>query len=179
MLYTGKGDKGTTKLFDTPAGVRMPKTDVVFDALGTLDELNSAIGYAKTIIGKNNPKSTDTLEDVQENLFTIQASLAGADKKITGAHVKSLEERIAEIERTLPPINSFIISGGTPAGGFLDFCRTISRRCEREILKLPTAQKDKLSSDALTYLNRLSSLLYAEARNLNNQSGLIEKGPSY
>ena len=188
MLYTKKGDNGTTKLFDCPRGVRMSKASLVFETMGTIDELNSSIGYAKVLckkynltLGTKNGRAPygEILEIFQQNLFCIQAELGGSGGCISEKQILFLEEVIYEVETLLPPLNSFIIPGGGEAGAYLDVARTIARRAERECVVLREKKERKISSASLTFLNRLSSALYALARFANYQEGHTERNPDY
>lgn len=188
MLYTKKGDGGTTKLFDCPQGVRVSKSDFAFEVLGTLDEINSSLGYAKVLAEKGGISITfqgkvttyvEILEKLQENLFSIQGEVAGADTHIKMESVTFEEEVIAEIERHLTPITSFIISGGTELGAYLDVCRTIARKSERYLVTLKEKNERKINEESMIFMNRLSSILYALARYANQKSNVVEKGPSY
>ncbi|MEO8638150.1 MAG: cob(I)yrinic acid a,c-diamide adenosyltransferase [Candidatus Taylorbacteria bacterium] len=188
MLYTRKGDKGTTRLFDCPNGMRMSKSEIVFEALGTLDELNSSIGYAKALSKKGSTTvSIETkkvsyeaiLEKLQQNLFCIQAELAGAKTSLTKEHITFLEQVIYEIETVLPPITSFKIAGGGDTGAYLDITRTIARRAERLVVTVRDKKGNKVSDLSIQFLNRLSSVLYALARFANYQEGYREAGPHY
>ena len=188
MLYTGKGDGGTTKLFDSPQGKRLSKSTFIFEALGTLDELNSSLGYAKTLSKKSNGvlavgtqkvSYEEILETFQQNLFCIQAELGGGDMRPTKDHILYLEKVIREIEALLPSIKSFIVPGGGETGAYLDIGRTIARRAERHLVSLQDAKERIISDESLAYLNRLSSALYALARFANYQEKYSEKKPNY
>ena len=188
MLYTRKGDKGTTKLFDCPQGIRLSKSEVIFEALGTLDELNSSIGYAKVLSKKvNDTVYIDTkkvsyeviLEKLQQNLFCIQAELAGSKITLTQEHIVYLEQVIFEIESVLPPITTFKIAGGGDTGAYLDITRTIARRTERSVVSVRDKKGHKVSDLSIQFLNRLSSVLYALARFANYQEGYTEGKPNY
>lgn len=188
MLYTKKGDGGTTKLFDCPPGVRISKSARIFEVLGTVDELNSHTGHAKALcekerlalqVGKGEIQYTDILQRVQEHLFIIQAMLAGSKINIKKEHIDYLENIIYEVETLIPPITSFVLPGGTPAGSYLDVLRTIARRVERGLVSLRDSQEKEIEQNTLTYTNRLSSLFYALARLTNYQSGYAEKAPGY
>ena len=188
MLYTRKGDKGTTKLFDCPQGTRMSKSAVTFEALGTLDELNSSLGYAKVLAARTGASVlmdgekhlyTALIGRIQNMLFTTQAELAGAQKQVTEADVLFEEQIVAEVEKDLPPITSFIVSGGGETGAYLDVCRTIARRAERGVIEAMETDKRVVSDETLKFLNRLSSVLYALARYANHQEGFTERAPEY
>ena len=196
MLYTKKGDNGTTKLLNCPSGTRVSKSFFVFEVLGTLDELNSSLGYAKALSRKY--KLSVFMKDrrmfyeeiiniFQQNLFCIQAELGGSLIHASQEHVLFLEEVLYEIETLLPPVKSFIIPGGGEAGAYLDIVRTIARRAERGMVMLKDKKYDhqlidrekEINTTSLIFLNRLSSALYALARFANYQEGYTEKKPEY
>lgn len=174
MLYTGKGDGGTTKLFNSTE--RIPKSAPEVEALGTLDELNSWIGYCRA--GASAELASE-LETVQQNLFIVQAELAGAPKALEEGKLTALSERINQIETQLPPIESFFLPGGSELAASLDYARTIARRAERAVVRARGSETNKISAPALAYLNRLSSLCYALSRLENHKSGIKEQPPTY
>ncbi len=187
MLYTKKGDSGTTKLFSTPSGVRIKKSDPVFAALGGLDELNSSLGFAKALSQRSgdflylNGAHTSyarIIERLQNALFSVQAEIAGSDKRLVQQEVDFAELVIAEVETLLPPVTSFVVPGGSETGAYLDVVRTTARHAERSIVKL--LDTDRVPSDiALQFINRLSSVAYALARFANYQEGYSERRPLY
>ena len=176
MLYTRKGDGGTSGSFGTKE--RRAKTDPLFEALGSLDEANSLLGICKSKVRKVH-KVYKILEQIQQDLFIIQAEVAGADKHITEEKVKWLEEKVDAIEKTLPPITTFFVSGATEAGAWLDYARAVARRTEREVLRSLGEVGPHLPDNTRAYLNRLSSLLYALARQENQRRGKMEQSPKY
>lgn len=182
-LFTGKGDRGTTKTF--ACDQRRSKNSAVSEALGTVDELNAYLGFVKIkaksfenneIIGK---KFEQILDEVQQNLFIIQAELAGAEMKIAEEKVKVLEYIVNTAEKEMPPITSFFVSGGTELAATFDFARTIARRAERRVVGAHDIKDPEMSQYSLAYLNRLSSLLYALARLTNHRAGVLEEKPEY
>ena len=175
MLYTRKGDNGKTQIFGCDQ--KLSKSSVVAEALGTLDEVNSFLGLIKSRI--SDKKLKEITNQIQENLFTIQAEVAGADKKITEEKILAAEKIIDMIEKELPPIKTFFISGATEVSAMLDFARTLARRAERRVIEVEEEKYEKISSAALAYLNRLSSLLYALARQSAHKSGIKESAPDY
>jgi cob(I)alamin adenosyltransferase len=188
MLYTRKGDKGTTKLFDCPQGTRLSKSEYVFEVLGMLDELNSSLGYARALanqadlfVGIKNKKIPygEILFNLQQNLFCIQAEVGGSKMHTKKEHILFLEEVIYEIETLLPPIHSFIVPGEGLVGAYLDVARTMARRAERGLVILKDQKERSINDLSLEYLNRLSSVLYALARFANYQDGCVEKKPDY
>lgn len=174
MLYTRKGDGGSTALFGSKK--RISKNTNIIEALGELDELNSLLGVCRAK-SKLNKKIAAIVEDIQQNLFIIQAELAGAPKKISKEKIKKMEKTINEIEKKLPKITSFLIPGATENGAYLDFARAVSRRTERRVLT--ASRKNLPSKESRIYLNRLSSLLYALARYTAVISRKKEKKPTY
>jgi len=182
MLYTGRGDDGTTKTFGHDQ--RISKSSAIAEALGSMDEINSFLGICKIKSFEKNltvgdKKIGDIVHDIQQTLFIVQAGLAGADKKVGEEKVVELEAIINDIEKILPPIKTFFISGGTELGASFDFARTIARRAERRVVQVSKEGTQTVDPNTLKYLNRLSSILYALARLCNHLSGITEESPSY
>lgn len=197
MLYTRKGDNGTTKTFGCDQ--RISKSSAIAEALGSMDEINSFLGLVKVkatgvvfTLAEEEIKLSETIDRIQQDLFIIQAELAGADKTIVEEKVKWLESIIDGIERMLPPIKTFFVSGGTELASLCDIARTIARRAERRVVGVAEEQKSlaeisapesvpikTLSPQTLAYLNRLSSVLYAFARASNHVAGIVEEAPRY
>ena len=174
MLYTRKGDGGTTKTLHCDQ--RLSKSSAIAEALGAVDELNSLLGLVKV----KYPDQAELILGVQQNLFIVQAELAGAEgKTIILEKVLELEKIIDGIEKELPPIKSFFISGGTELAALIDWSRTVARRAERRVVKAKEEKLVEIGEFSLAYLNRLSSLLYALARLVNHKSGIKEEPPSY
>src|SRR3989344_7447707 len=176
IFYTGKGDKGKSYV----GKKSVSKTCLEIEALGQLDELNSMLGVLKSQkISKGLKK---ILHETQESLFTIQSHVAAImlDSKFKvpkfQVHkVREIEKIIDEIENKLPPLKKFIISGANQTSAWLDLLRAKSRNVERSVLKIKKIER--LSQDIESYLNRLSSLFFALARQeAKNQK---EKNPSY
>jgi cob(I)alamin adenosyltransferase len=170
--YTKTGDKGETSLF---GGKRVPKDDPRIEAYGTVDELNSVIGAARSF---NENKILDlVLSEIQNQLFVLGADLATpsdvkspAMKRMTVKDYISLEGLIDDFESKLGSLNSFILPAGTKAASFLHNARTVCRRAER--LVVPLKKKEEASEEALIFLNRLSDLLFVLARYANKISGV-------
>lgn len=191
MLYTRKGDDGTTKTFEAGPGERMSKGSLRAETLGALDEVNSFLGLCKVEAKKWNYKledgsrrtKTTTLHDIvhdlQEGLFLVQAEVAGSDKNIPKSRVSRIEKWTNAMEEEMPPIKSFFISGGMELAARFDVARTLARRAERISVRLHESGERKLKKHTRSYLNRLSSVLYALARYSNHSFGASEKPPSY
>lgn len=188
MLYTRKGDKGTTRTLRCDQ--RISKSDDIAEALGGLDECNSWVGICRGRVSelqlllppigreKEQPAAKALLQ-IQEALFVAQAELAGADKRLMRRHVRALERLTDAIELELPPIKSFFIPGATALGALFDIARTVARRAERRVVAAVDTSDISLSAYTLQYINRLSSALYALARLANHRSGIKEQAPSY
>jgi len=181
MLYTDTGDDGTTKLFHCDQQ-RISKSSEIPEALGALDELNAFLGFVK-VRAVAEPLIFDVLREAQETLFIIQAEIGGVERKIGANAVKDVEELIGKIEKEIPPITGFSISGGTELSALLDVARTLARRAERRLVavkdKMDKSDLSKISSETLAYMNRLSSLLFALARLANHLAGISEELPHY
>ena len=176
MLYTGAGDDGKTKAFGCDQQ-RISKSSELPEALGALDELNACLGFVKVRAGEG--RIAGALRDAQEVLFIIQAGVAGADKRV-GAHaLQQTEELIGSIEKEIPPIAGFSIAGGTELSALLDVARTLARRAERGLIALEEAGAADVPPETKSYMNRLSSLLFALARLANHQAGMAEETPRY
>lgn len=181
-LYTGKGDKGDTGLFG--CNQRISKSSAIAEALGSLDEINSFLGLVKVKAKDSRFKIQDSgfdeiLHDVQKNLFILQAEVAGTPMTIEESKVKEVEVIIAQVEKELPPIHSFFISGGTELTALFDVARTFVRRAERRVVGVSEEGERKVGEFTLAYMNRLSSLFYALARLTNHISGIVEQSPDY
>lgn len=207
MLYTRKGDSGTTKAFNSKPGQRISKSSCQTEALGALDELNSFAGFLKVrladvswevqvsptdtetmtttaVDSKQNSRDTskrpvEIIQWVQECLFIIQAEVAGADKKLEKSKVDRIEFIVDWIEKEMPPIKTFFISGGTELAVLFDISRTLARKAERRVIAGIDNGEVIVSSITLAFLNRLSSLFYALARLSNHKSGIKEVAPTY
>ncbi len=170
-IYTKTGDCGETSLF---GGQRVPKNHSRIDAYGTIDELNSVIGVVRT--NEPVPKIEMIMERIQSELFVLGADLATPPEKnnrvnrITGDYVDRLERDIDEMESSLQPLNSFILPGGSAGAAWLHMARTVCRRAERACLAC--RRSEKISDEAIAYLNRLSDLLFVAARYLNHSNGI-------
>jgi cob(I)alamin adenosyltransferase len=176
-IYTKTGDQGETSLVD---GKRVPKTHPRVEAYGTVDELNAIVGMSVSFLNQHSLQGLEELKSqllqIQNHLFNMGSHLACEKKelrerlpRIMEEHIHELEEHIDHMEETLPPLKNFILPGGSPAAAALHQARTVCRRAEREVLRLP--EKEALS---IQYLNRLSDYLFVAARFANLKAGLEE-----
>ena len=171
-IYTKTGDKGQTSLF---GGKRLPKNHIRIEAYGTVDELNSFIGLARSYIDNNQLNEIDhTLALIQNDLFDLGADLCIPDSdksdgslKIISSYVNNLEKEIDSLNKDLNPLKSFILPGGTKIAAYLHVARTIARRCEREMIELNQTEGESISDEAIQYINRLSDFLFVIARYAN------------
>lgn len=176
LFYTGKGDKGKSIV----GKKKIDKTSIELEALGDLDELNSLLGTIKHRVSNSFKR---IIENVQENLFIIQANVASfmfpkfKSPEFKQTKIKELEKLIDNFERKIKPAKKFIIPGSTEKSALLDYVRAVSRRAERNVLRY--SKKHYLNPDILTYFNRLSSLFFAMARMSNKLSDRKERYPQY
>lgn len=173
-MYTRTGDRGETGLF---SGERVRKNSLRVEAYGTVDELSSTIGYARSLAEDRD--ADEILEKIQRDLFLVGAELATRPKRgrprqlrVTEAMVRYLEKEIDRLDSELPSLSTFIVPSGVRAATALHVARTVARRAERRAVTL--AQKERLNPQLLAYLNRLSSLLFVLARIVNKRSGVEE-----
>lgn len=164
-IYTRTGDKGKTSLFD---GTRVLKSHARVDAYGTIDELNSSIGFAISQLSTLNSQLGKELEQIQHDLFAIGSVLAlphampvvGLDNRPV-----EFEKLIDSLTKKMPELKQFILPGGGKAGASLHICRTIARRAERRLVAL--MQDEEIDTNVVIYINRLSDLLFTMARFAN------------
>ena len=174
-IYTRTGDAGDTALF---GGGRVRKDDARVEAYGEVDELSATIGLAIVEAERIDGKASERLRLIQEDLFSIGAHLATpAIEGAAASHLPSLPaERIAEMEAwideadgSLPPLRNFILPGGTESAARLHLARAVCRRAERRVLTL--AAVAPVNGTIIVYLNRLSDLLFMQAREANTNAG--------
>lgn len=175
-IYTRTGDKGTTSLF---SGERVSKNHPFIEALGAVDEGNSSIGFALSLLPKQtNLEVTRTqLEIIQHALFDVGAALATPRtcnvnlklEKTSFGHeaVELLEKWIDVMDAQLPILKKFILPGGHPAGAALHISRSMIRQAERLVISL--YEQAEVEQTVLMYLNRLSDYLFMASRFINHQ----------
>ena len=173
-IYTRTGDDGTTAL---GTGERVAKYDLRVEAYGTVDETNAVIGLARLHTGDTDPALDAMLARIQNDLFDLGADLCFPDEtkdgsarlSVSDAQIVRLEAEIDEMNRSLQPLRSFVLPGGTPAASFLHLARTVSRRAERLIVALASRPDEPVSEPAIRYVNRLSDFLFVAARYANDK----------
>ncbi len=173
-IYTRTGDDGTTGL---ATGERVPKWSLRVAAYGTIDETNAALGLAALHAGDNGDLAAG-ISRVQNDLFDLGADLATPERegralgfealRISDRQVARLEAEIDRMNARIPPLDSFILPGGSALAAYLHLARTLSRRAERDIAQLAATQGEIVSGPALRYANRLSDWLFVAGRAAND-----------
>jgi cob(I)alamin adenosyltransferase len=171
-IATMRGDGGETGL---AGGIRVRKDDARVETYGTIDELISSLGFARSICA-DEPTRTRTKE-IQRELFKVGSAIATPpnSKKtppdITSAMVDALTADVHRIESMQGVLADWSIPGEDPSSAAYDIARTICRRAERHVVALRTNGVE-LQDNVLRYLNRLSDLLWLFGRFLEHQLGL-------
>lgn len=167
-IYTRTGDDGTTGLVD---GSRRAKFDARMQAIGAVDEANSAIGLAAVVASDTTARN---LQRIQNDLFDLGADLAtpGEDfapsemvLRMVPVQTEWLEGAIDALNEGLPPLTSFILPGGSESAARIHIARATVRRAERAAVELDNVEV--VNPQALAYLNRLSDYLFVLARATN------------
>lgn len=172
-IYTKTGDKGSTSLI---GGVRVPKNHIRIESYGTVDELNSYLGMVHDMA--NDARISEWIHEIQDRLFTIGSVLATNQEKevkmklpdVHEADVIFLEQKIDEMNETLPEMRSFILPGGNLASSTTHVARCVCRRAERICVGMQ--QEDEFVPELIVqYLNRLSDFLFVLARYIAHING--------
>jgi cob(I)alamin adenosyltransferase len=167
-IYTRTGDEGKTSLGD---GSRLPKFHLRVTAYGSIDEANSVIGVANLHV--NDADVHQLLQHIQNDLFDVGADLCRPERqrtdsqplRVTDEQVTWLETKIDHFNAGLAPLDSFVLPGGSAASAHLHHARTVTRRAERDVIRL--ASEEPVNPAVIRYINRLSDLLFVLARFLN------------
>lgn len=180
-IYTKTGDKGETSLY---GGTRVSKASARVESYGTIDELNSFIGFAKAEL--TDEGILHQLKKIQFDLFTVGSESATPTDKLTLANGKSrlslmiseteieeLEQWMDEFEAALEPLQYFILPGGGKGATSLHICRTVCRRAERSLVFLN--EHEEVRPELIKYLNRLSDYLFLLARYVSKIQGEPEE----
>ncbi|MDE2058846.1 MAG: cob(I)yrinic acid a,c-diamide adenosyltransferase [candidate division NC10 bacterium] len=175
-IYTRKGDTGETGLI---GGTRVFKSALRVEAYGDIDELNAVLGWIVTKL--TNESIRQDLVQIQRDLFAVGAQLADPTGHVeqnarkTGLHeerVRELEGIIDRYDTVLSPLRAFILPGGSEGGALFHLARAVCRRAERRIVAL--SRDEPLSPPLISYMNRLSDLLFTLARAVNRDAGIEE-----
>lgn len=168
-IYTKFGDQGATTLVGSTI---VSKDHPRIEAYGSVDELSSVLGV---VISFSELKTlSNSLAMIQKDLFVIGAELAsrGRKKRLNSTRIKEIETEIDSLESNMPPLNHFILPGGSKTASLLHHARTVCRRAERSVVAL--SQKEKINQDILIYLNRVGDLLFLQARFVNYKKKVKE-----
>jgi cob(I)alamin adenosyltransferase len=175
-IYTKTGDLGKTSLI---GGTRVPKSHIRIESYGTVDELNSFIGFIDDQLQEEGSKKT--LREIQDRLFTIGSSLACDPEKETKMKIPDLKEEdvqfleteIDEMNKVVKPMKSFILPGGSMSVSSIHLARCVCRRAERNCVNV---MEHEMFIDPLVikYLNRLSDYLFVLARYTAHVNGIKE-----
>lgn len=176
-VVTHVGDKGYTYLVK---GEKVSKSSRRVRAYGDIDELNSCIGIARSVIGesKDYKEIDNILKVLQGHLFLLGAELAHSNPpdnypKIENWHLKYVENLCESLNKELPPLKEFILPYGCYLAVVLHFIRTVSRRAERSIVHLH--EKEHLRNIIIKYINRVSDLFFILARFANKVANIKEE----
>jgi cob(I)alamin adenosyltransferase len=171
-VYTRTGDGGETSLV---GGARVSKSSLRVEAYGEVDELNSVIGFARSLL--DDAEIGEVLGLIQNDLFTLGADLASPSEidvpRINDRFIEVLEHHSDAFLSQLEPLKEFILPGGSPSGSALHLARTVARRAERRTVALSLSEG--LNPLVVVYLNRLSDLLFILARVANIRAGVAER----
>ena len=164
-IYTRTGDDGTTGLGD---GSRIAKDDARIEAMGAVDELNSALGLIRSETLPDDIAAA--LSEIQHNLFDLGGELSiPGYQLVTSEAIAGLEKELDRLNAELDPLKEFILPGGTRAAAWCHLARSICRRAERRVVSL--AAQTELTGIPRQYLNRLSDYLFVLSRYLNKAAG--------
>jgi cob(I)alamin adenosyltransferase len=174
-IYTRTGDTGTTRLGDNS---ETSKTDLRLEAYADVDELNSQLGYALAVGGLDDEVAA-VLTTVQNDLFDVGADFATPvvedpqfpPLRVLPDYVTRLEGWCDRFNDDLQPLRSFLLPGGDAGAAALHVCRTVARRAERAAWAAYAEHGEAMNVVAITYLNRLSDLLFILARHANRERG--------
>ncbi|MEG0641069.1 MAG: cob(I)yrinic acid a,c-diamide adenosyltransferase [Clostridium sp.] len=174
-VYTKRGDTGLT---DTATGTRMPKNCPLIDLQGGIDEINSNIGYLRSLITNDNLKSIDSdLKTIQKTLFYIgsEVSFRFSKTSILDSDLLALENQIDILLKSSPEINSFVYCSGTQESTYSQVIRTIIRRVERSFISALKEENISITPISYRYINRLSDYFFSLARFFNASSNIEDE----
>jgi cob(I)alamin adenosyltransferase len=165
-LYTRSGDDGFTYGL---AGVRIPKSHPLIEFYGALDEANSMLGLARSLLARDMPEYDDDLRFFQLLLFRIGFSVTARDPRVSEDDVRRLEEIVDKYYGE--PLRAFIIPGGPPGVAALHVARSFVRRAERRLVALKVEGYHEFDTVLIKALNRLSDAIFAIALHASRRAG--------
>ena len=172
-IYTRTGDAGQTRL---ATGEPVSKSHPRVAAYGAVDEVNAALGVA-ALHAQPDTQLSEAISRIQNDLFDLGADLATPDRgkdlgweplRMVQAQVDRLENEIDEMNADIPPLDSFILPGGSALSAYLHVARTIARRAERHVAECADMEGEVISPQALAFINRLSDWLFVACRRAND-----------
>ncbi|MBB1079413.1 cob(I)yrinic acid a,c-diamide adenosyltransferase [Limosilactobacillus sp. STM2_1] len=168
-IYTKTGDKGQTRIVGKQI---LYKSAPRVEAYGEVDELNSWVGYVRSLLSPQTKDLSPELEEIQQLLFDCGHDLATPKDEERHSFIFNqekptnwLEKKIDDYTAKVPTVKKFILPGGSPVASALHVARSITRRTERRIVLL--MQEEEINQDVLTFINRLSDYFFATARYAN------------
>jgi cob(I)alamin adenosyltransferase len=170
-IATKRGDGGETGL---AGGIRVSKSSLRVEAYGTVDELNSALGLARSMCDDTDLR--ERTKRIQRELFRIGSALATPPQSskpqvpVLPESVEELTAQVHELEATEGLLSDWSLPGETIAGAAYDLARTVCRRAERNVVRL-IESGETVGPNILAYLNRLSDLLWLFARKVEMGAG--------
>lgn len=180
-IYTRSGDKGETSLV---SGTRTRKSDLRINMYGEVDELNSRIGWAVSLLRGHEEyqRIVERLERIQSSLFDLGSNLACEEIKrsewklpqVTPENVSVLEADIDEMDLILEPLKNFILPGGHQRASAIHLCRTSARAVERKMVDFKLEIGEELPENGLEFINRLSDYFFVLSRWINKQERVLE-----
>jgi cob(I)alamin adenosyltransferase len=171
-IATKKGDRGKTSLI---GGARVSKADLRVEAYGNVDELNAALGFARSIC--SNAEISSWTADIQKSLFRVGAALANPSESgqgastITAEDVEHLTNLVHGIEAKEGILSDWSLPGAHTGAAAFEVARTVCRRAERSIVRL-IEEQIPVDPQVLAYINRLSDLLWLFGRSLELEAGI-------
>lgn len=165
-IYTRTGDDGTTGMAD---GSRVTKDDLLIQAIGEVDELNSQLAVLAYHAADD---FSEAITTIQNELFNVGAELSLGEAMIKQESIDWLERSLDELNRSLTPLKEFILPGGGLAASHCHVARAICRRAERSLVSLD--KRASLNDHLMAYINRLSDYLFVLARAISKQQGIDE-----
>ena len=175
IIYTKTGDLGKTSLI---GGTRVSKSNIRLEAYGTVDELNCHLGMIRSY--EINPEDRDFIVFLQKKLFSAAGNLA-TDKTVTSAKkattisqndIEYIETEIDRLDSLLPELTHFILPGGNPQISACHIARTVTRRCERAIVRL--SENEEVEEQIVMFFNRVSDYLFVLGRKLAQDNNFEE-----
>jgi cob(I)alamin adenosyltransferase len=178
-VYTRTGDEGETSLV---SGNRIIKSDLRIDLYGELDELNSRIGFACSLLNEQFKNEIEFIHTVQSCLFDLGSNMACEFEnranfnlpQLSEEFIVTMESEIDRMDETLEPLKNFILPGGALVSSAMHLARTSARSVERRFVHYEHLTKEELPKLSITFLNRLSDYLFVLARYVNKKSGSVE-----